>query len=251
MIRLTDTVKHLLIINALFFVATLMNEGLMDSLFALWFPENPHFRAWQVVTHMFMHSGFEHIFFNMFNLYIFGCLIENYLGRNRFLFLYFSAGIAAAGLQLFFNYLDFHSAYQACLDLGVSKIDMDLMIKNMLNDPNHYIYYEGIPRGVSEKLTDSFGGPMLGASGAVFGVMAAAAILHPNLPLYLFFIPIPIKAKYLIGFYFVLELYSAITKDPIIGPSNVAFWAHVGGAIVGFITMWYWKKNQFDSNRWN
>ena len=93
--------------------------------------------------------------------------------------------------------------------------------------------------------------PMVGASGAIFGVMAAFAVIYPNLPLYIMFIPIPIKAKYLIGGYFLLNVYSAVTGNTLLGPSNTAYWAHIGGAVIGFITMWYWKKNQFNQNRWN
>jgi membrane associated rhomboid family serine protease len=92
---------------------------------------------------------------------------------------------------------------------------------------------------------------MLGASGAVFGVMAAFAVIYPNLPLYLMFIPIPIKSKYLIGGYFALNVFSAVTGMSLFGPSNTAYWAHIGGAVIGFFTMWYWKKNSFNENRWN
>ena len=91
---------------------------------------------------------------------------------------------------------------------------------------------------------------MVGASGAVFGLLAAFAVMYPNMPLYLFFIPVPIKAKYLIGAYFVYSLYAAISGNPRAGPANIAHWAHIGGAIFGFIMMWYWKKNSFNDRRW-
>lgn len=248
--RITDTVKHLLIINGVFFIATIMNQGLMYNLFALWYPGNPNFRVWQLVTHMFMHGGFTHILFNMFNLYVFGTLIEGFLGRNKFLILYFSSGLIAAGLQLLFNYIDFHSAYQSYTDAGFNSIDMHQILSKVAKT-GQYNIFENVPQGDTEMLIDSYMSPMLGASGAVFGVMAAAALLYPNLPLYIMFIPIPVKAKYFIGFYFLLTLYSAITKQAIVGPANTAFWAHIGGAVVGFIAMWYWKKKQFNDNRWN
>ena len=92
---------------------------------------------------------------------------------------------------------------------------------------------------------------MVGASGAIFGVLAAFALVYPNMPLYFIFVPIPIKAKYLIGGYFLINLYSAVTGSTILGPSNTAYWAHIGGAVVGFLIMWYWKRNSFNQNRWN
>ena len=92
---------------------------------------------------------------------------------------------------------------------------------------------------------------MVGASGAIFGVLAAFAVIYPNMPLYIMFIPIPIKAKYLIGGYFVLNVISALTGSSLAGPSNTAYWAHIGGAIIGFITLWVWKKYSFNQNRWS
>jgi len=91
---------------------------------------------------------------------------------------------------------------------------------------------------------------MVGASGAIFGVVVAFAVLYPNLPLMLMFIPVPIKAKYLIGGYVLMDLYAAITGNNIIGPANTANWAHLGGALIGFIIIWYWKKNSFNNKRW-
>lgn len=108
-----------------------------------------------------------------------------------------------------------------------------------------------IDQGAVKEMLSSYMTPMVGASGAIFGILMAFAIIYPNLPLYLFFVPIPIKAKYLIGGYFLIEVYSGITSNGLLGPSNTAHWAHVGGAVVGFIIMWYWKKNQFNQNQWS
>ncbi|WP_299260989.1 rhomboid family intramembrane serine protease [uncultured Aquimarina sp.] len=249
--RITDTVKVLLIINVIVFVGALGIGGYAsDQLFALWYPENKNFQIWQVITHMFMHGNGTHIFFNMFVLYMFGSHLENSIGQKKFLFLYFSAGLGAAGLQLLFHYIQFKPALEAHLQSGIplSSI-LEMLDEATIN--RVYYSYKSVPVNVTESLIDSYAIPMVGASGAIAGVIAAFAVLYPNLPLYLMFIPIPIKAKYLVAGYFVLDLFGGITGQSIYGATNIAHWAHIGGAVIGFITMWYWKKNSFNQNRWN
>ncbi|MGO1585048.1 rhomboid family intramembrane serine protease [Mesonia sp.] len=246
--NITDTVKVLLIANILFFLGSQFLGDYAYQLFALWFPENENFQLWQIATHMFMHGGFSHILFNMFALYIFGSVLEQTLGQQRFLFLYFSAGLGAAGLQILFSYWNFNSAMQVYLDAGLSTQEVHNMLSEYSSTGK---VYAAIPREATQQLVGTYMTPMVGASGAIFGVLAAFAVVYPNLPLYLMFIPIPIKAKYLIGGYFLINVYSAVTGTSLFGPSNTAYWAHIGGAIIGFITMWYWKKNSFNSNRIN
>lgn len=246
--NITETVKVLLIANILFFVGSQFLGDYAYQLLALWFPENENFQLWQIVTHMFMHAGFSHILFNMFALYMFGSVLEQTLGQQRFLFLYFSAGLGAAGLQILFSYWSFNSAMQTYLDAGLSTQEVYDMLSQYSTTGK---VYASIPREATQQLISTYMTPMVGASGAIFGVLAAFAVVYPNLPLYLMFVPIPIKAKYLIGGYFAINVYSAVTGTTLLGPSNTAYWAHIGGAIIGFITMWYWKKNSFNSNRWN
>ncbi|MGO3706972.1 MAG: rhomboid family intramembrane serine protease [Mesonia hippocampi] len=248
--RITDTVKALLIVNVLFFLGSQYTGDYAVKLFALWFPENPNFQLWQIITHMFMHADLGHILFNMFALYMFGSVLEQSLGRERFLFIYFSAGLGAAGLQILFSYFNFNEAYEVYLAAGATPADIqELLLKSA--QTNNYYFLNNVAKEYTMSLTHTYIIPMLGASGAIFGVLAAFAILYPNLPLYIMFIPIPIKAKYLIGGYFALNVFSAVTGITVLGPSNTAYWAHIGGAIIGFIVMWYWKKNQFNQNRWN
>lgn len=263
--RVTETVKIILIINVIFFVGSITLGDTAYQLFALWFPENDNFQFWQIVTHMFMHGDAGHIFFNMFALYMFGSHLELTIGQKKFLFIYFSAGLAAAGFQILFTYFQFQPGYQTYLDAGYSSTEIYEFLKEISKYRPEYIreilqevsingknkLMDDIPNNVSESLIKSYGTPMVGASGAIFGVLAAFAVVYPNLPLYIMFIPIPIKAKYLIGGYFLFDLYSGITGQAILGPSNVAHWAHIGGAVLGFITMWYWKKNSFNKNRWD
>ena len=247
--RITDTVKTLLILNVIFFVSKFfLSEGLADGLFALWFPKHSNFHFWQVVTHMFMHGGTTHLFFNMFALYMFGSHIENALGKNRFLFLYFSAGFGAVLLQLGYLYYSFIPGYQLYLNMGMDDLQIFKFIEESLSNGNFPVY-EGIPVEQTTKMFTAYNTSMVGASGAIFGVLVAFAVLYPNLPLMLMFIPFPIKAKYLIGGYFLLDVYAALSGNNIIGPANTANWAHIGGAIVGFIIIWYWKKNWFNDKR--
>ena len=245
--RITETVKVLLIANIIFFVGSQFLGDYAIKMLALWFPENPNFGIWQVVTHMFMHASISHIFFNMFALYMFGSVLEQSIGQKRFLFIYFSAGLGAAGLQILFSYLDFNNAYDALVSTGYSVADVNEMIQQFSGQPYGTMYSGG--DSLVRNLAQTIMIPMVGASGAIFGVLAAFAVIYPNLPLYIIFIPIPIKAKYLIGGYFLINVYSAVTGTSLFGPSNTAYWAHIGGAVIGFITMYYWKKNQF--NRWN
>lgn len=252
--RITETVKALIIINVIFFVGAYFLGEKATALFALWFPQNPNFHVWDIITHMFMHGGLMHILFNMFMLYMFGSILENYLGQKRFLFLYFSSGLGAAGLQILFSYVGFHSAFDAFLQAGISSDQIYHMLNsvNFLGDGSiQYMSFSNVDRETAEQLISTFWTPMVGASGAIFGVLMAFALVYPNIPLYIMFIPIPIKAKYLIGGYFLLNVFSAVTGISILGPANTAHWAHIGGAIIGFITMWMWKRDQFNKNRWN
>ncbi len=255
MTKITETVKTLLIANILVFVGSQLLGDQAYQYFALWFPKNPHFKFWQLLTHMFMHATVMHIAFNMFALWLFGSVLEQTIGQKRFLFIYFSAGFGAAALQLGFSYYNFHAGFQELANAGMSTDKIYALVHNAYNQMVSGGQYSvsvplHIDKGVVEQMLGSYMTPMVGASGAIFGVLAAFAIIYPNLPLYLFFIPIPIKAKYLIGGYFVIELFFGLTSG-MLGPSHTAHWAHVGGAVVGFFIMWYWKKHQFNQNRWN
>lgn len=249
MSRITDTVKTLLIANILVFLGNQLVGDQAVQYLALWFPKNENFRIWQVISHMFMHASVGHLFFNMFALWMFGSVLEQSIGQRRFLFIYFSAGLGAVVLQLVFSYTNFYSGFQALADAGVPADKIYDMIQDaysqMMNTGQYRINIPYNIDGDSVKtMISAYMTPMVGASGAIFGILAAFAILYPNLPLYIIFVPIPIKAKYLIGGYFFIEVFSGLMGSSILGPSNTAHWAHVGGAVVGFLVMWYWKKNQ-------
>ncbi|WJJ97663.1 rhomboid family intramembrane serine protease [Algibacter luteus] len=249
MMQISDTVKHLIIINVIMFVGTLAigNGTLFYEWFALYFPNNDAFQPWQIITHMFMHGGAMHIFFNMFALWMFGTPVEQVLGSKRFLFIYFSAGLGAVLLQLGYYYFQYVPNYNTLIESGLTSGD----IKQMLTT-NEVI--SGISQSQFTLLKDiypAYNASMVGASGCLMGILAAFGMMNPEAKLMLIFLPIPIKAKYFIPGIIILDLISGLTGQSFFSPSNTAYMAHVGGAVTGFIIMWYWKKNQFNRNRWN
>ena len=243
--NITETVKHLLIINVIFFIATLSLGDVMYDWFALHYPSNANFQLWQPLTHMFMHGDLGHIFFNMFGLYMFGTPIEQMWGRKKFIFFYLSTGFGAAALQLGLYYFQVESI----TDLLVSQCLTTTQITNFFNTRDlSYSVVEQIGRDELLSGLSAFNGVMVGASGALYGVLVAFAFSFPNARLMLLFPPIPVKAKVLVPILILGDLFFGFTSYSI-GP--IAHFAHVGGAITGFIMLWYWKKNQFDKNRWD
>ncbi len=242
MMRISESVKHLIIVNVIMFVGTLAIGGgvLFYDLFAMHFPKNEAFQPWQIVTHMFMHGGVTHILFNMFALWMFGTPVEQALGSKRFLFIYFSAGLGAVALQVGYYYFQYLPMESQALSLGFTKEQITEVFKSGKTFTN-----------ISQGFYDIYFASMVGASGCIMGILAAFGMMNPNAELMLIFLPIPIKAKYFIPGIIILDLISGLTGQSFFSPSNTAFMAHVGGAITGFIIMWYWKRTQFNRNRWN
>ena len=243
--NITETVKHLLIINIIFFIASLSLGEVVYDLFALHYPSNPKFQYWQLLTHMFMHGDLGHIFFNMFGLYMFGTPIEQMWGRNKFIFFYLSTGLGAAALQLLLYYYQISSISDLLLAEGLNASEVS---RFFLTSDLSYTLVDRIGRAKLVSGLSAFNGVMVGASGALYGVLVAFAFLFPNARLMLLFPPIPVKAKVLVPLLILGDLFFGFTSYSI-GP--IAHFAHVGGAITGLIMMWYWKKNQFDKNRWD
>ncbi len=239
--RITDTVKHLIIINALLFVVAKFVYPPLQDLFALHFPQNPNFGLWQYVTHMFMHSqaSFMHIAFNMIGLWMFGSPLEQMWGRNKFLFFYFSAGLGAGLIYTAVNYLQFNSGFQDLLSAGVSSQEIYELI-------GRKVMYQD---ATLQKVNLIYNIPAVGASGAIYGVLVAFGMSFPDSKLALIFFPVPIAAKYFIPVLIGIDLFSGLTGFSIFGAGNIAHFAHIGGALIGFLIMLYWKKNQF--KRWD
>ena len=264
MMNMTETVKQLIIINVIFFVGSLIVGPAATDYLALHSPMSDKFQFWQPITHMFMHGGILHIFFNMFALMSFGSLLERMWGPKKFLFFYFSCGLGAAALHLGVNYFEIQSILNKVEFLELSDAAIHRIINVSFRDTQGFtenvlaiLQSEGktIDGPELQVLYDAAvinQIPAVGASGAIYGVMVAFAFLFPNGELMMMFIPIPIKAKYFVPILVGLDIYLGITGKSLFGSGGgVAHFAHVGGALIGFIMMWYWKKNQFNSNRWN
>ncbi len=203
--------RNLIIINVLMFIGTLVNEEAMLKAFALFYPTSPYFHWWQYITHMFMHGGWWHIFFNMYSLFIFGSVLERIIGEKKFLIFYFVCGLGAVALHTGVQYLQAQS-YMAEIAKG-SKEAMDA--------------YQML------KVT-----PTVGASGAIYGLLIGYAMLFPDSKLTLIFPPITLSAKWWIIIFAAIELVTGVTGVA----SGIAHFAHLGGMLFGFLLIRYWRK---------
>lgn len=192
--------RNLLYLNVIMFVATLINEDFMIRTFAMFYPESPYFRWWQPVTHMFMHGGVWHILFNMYTLVMFGSVVERALGTKDFIVFYLITGLGAVALHI-----------------GVEWLEINYLGGSL----------------AAAVLT-----PMVGASGAIYGVLVAFAMLYPEARLTLIFPPITLDAKWWVGIFVALELLLGITDSQV----SIAHFAHLGGALFGFLLIRRWKR---------
>lgn len=248
--KITDTVKAIIIINIMIFIGCKMLGPKAFELLSIWFPENNHFHIWQVITHMFMHhpTFYLHIFFNMLGIYMFGSPLEQMWGRNKFLFFYFSCGIGAFLLPMAIDYYNFYSVIDLLMENGYNKGD----IVSVLNSGQYNTRWSTIlGEDKLQQFLTLFNSNSLGASGALMGLLVAFGMFFPNVGLMLIFLPIPIKAKYFIPLLLVYEIISGFIGGTSLFGVNVAHWAHVGGALTGFIMAYYWKKNSFNDHRWD
>lgn len=255
-------VKNLLIINGLCFLAyaVLESRGLfnMNKVFGLYYPESEYFKPFQLITHVFMHGSFTHLFFNMFSLWMFGSVLENYWGAKRFFIYYFVTAFGAAALHLGINAIEvyqvkaaiaefnLHADYDSFLNLiqRDSFLANDSHVVDFLSgwqrEPNNPAFLSGAKEITDFMLAHKMNIPVVGASGAVFGLLLGFGMLFPNTTLMMLFIPFPIKAKYFVIGYGALELYQGIAANPA---DNVAHFAHLGGMLFGFIMIKIWNKH--------
>ena len=262
--NMTDTVKQLLIINVLFFIGSYLVPQ-ANELLSLHYFESDGFKFWQPITHMFMHGSPMHIFFNMFALISFGSALEHFWGAKKFLFFYFSCGLGAALIHSGVNYYEIHALLNQLENTSITSADIHTILNTDFVSGNQYygkLLYENAAATLDKlKINDTDFGLLfnaavktqsaaVGASGAIYGLLVAFAFMFPNAELMMMFIPVPVKAKYFVPVIVLLDLFSGVTGFSLFG-GNIAHFAHVGGALIGFIMMWYWKKNQFDKNRWD
>lgn len=235
--------KNLLIINGLFFLASFVfgERGIaLSHILGAFYPESVNFQPWQIITHMFMHAPYpnlSHILFNMFALWMFGSSVEYALGPKRFLILYFVAGLGSFVLFNFTNYIQIEQLKSVVEATGVDP-NSYLQTLKLTSVPN---YSFELPNNTEEveRLARYYITPMVGASGAIYGILVGFGVLYPNAKLALIFLPIPVKAKYFIPAIIGIEFFMAI-QDYAWNP--IAHFAHIGGAIIGFILVRAWKK---------
>lgn len=188
-----------------------------------------------------------HLVFNMYALWAFGSPLERMWGTKKFLFFYFSAGLGAALIHTGVNYYNVSQGLEALAAAGIPESD----VLSVLREGKYSeTWMQLAPRGEVENMLSAFMTPAVGASGAIYGILVAFGMLFPNSELFLIFLPVPIKAKYFIPVLIGLDLFSGVTGYSIFG-NGIAHFAHIGGALFGFLMMWYWKRNQFNKNRWD
>ena len=207
--------RNLLLINIILFVATWISEDFMVRTFAMFYPASPLFRPWQVITHMFMHGVFFHLFFNMYSLWMFGSLIERQIGFKKFITFYFICGLGAAAMHT-----------------GVEWLSANTMLAAGNNADYTQLLYT----------------PVLGASGAIYGLLIGFAMIYPDARLTLIFPPITLGVKWWVGIFIAIELFTGITGTAM----GIAHFAHLGGALLGFLLMMFWKKSHrlWDKDKW-
>lgn len=255
MFNITPMVRNLLIINVVVFI---LQSSVIDARqFALYHFGSDYFNPIQFVTHMFLHGGWGHLFSNMFSLFIFGPLLERFWGAQRFLAFYLITGLGASILYsgvrayelnelqtdtvtyienpspvAFNNYMDEHLKEGSGRELAIA----------MKNNPDSPEYVKESKAVVKQVYNAIFNSPMLGASGAVFGILMAFGMLFPNLELMLLFLPVPIKAKYFVLLYGAYELYTGFNR---VAGDNVAHFAHLGGMLFAYILIKMWGRNDY------
>ena len=227
-------VKNLIFINVIMLLAYYAVGSVFDinlkRILGLYFPKSELFKPIQIITHMFMHGGVWHLFFNMFALYIFGQVLEQVWGPKRFLIYYFVCGLGAALIHESVVAIQYANLVKA-----LSPEDLQLVI----NEGTAYFNKgQGFIDPTMQSLQILLNTPTVGASGAIFGVLLAFGVLFPNTQLMLLFPPIPIRAKYFVMIYGGIELYLAITQPG----SSIAHAAHIGGMLFGYLLIRYWRK---------
>lgn len=220
MSNVPTAVKNIIIINVLIMIMTSLNESFMVEKFALFYPTSPFFHWWQPFTHMFMHGGFWHLFFNMYTLFIFGSVLERVWGSKKFLVFYFVTGLGAAAIHT-----------------GVEWIQMQGWIAQAAEGSQSALV------SIHQlKMT-----PTVGASGAIYGVLMGYAMLYPDSVLTLIFPPVSMKAKWFVLIFAGIELLTGVTGTG----GGIAHFAHLGGLIFGFMLIYFWKKRGTLYSRYN
>jgi len=218
MANVPTVTRNIIIINIIFFGATLINQNFMTRAFALFYPGSQYFRIWQPVTHMFMHGGFWHILFNMYTLWMFGSVLERMIGERKFLIFYFVCGLGAAALHTGVQWIEAQSLMSALGNGSMTAATSYAQLKSI---------------------------PTVGASGAIYGVIIGYAMLFPQTRLTLLFPPVTLSARWMVIIFAAIELITGVTGTAV----GVAHFAHLGGMLFGWLLIRYWRKNGTLFNR--
>ena len=256
--NITPVVQNLLIINIVVFVVANFVFPILNEWFALYFIQSSYFKPFQFVTYMFMHADFWHLFSNMFGLLIFGPLLEQFLGPKKLFILWMVCGIGSGVLYSGYSMYEYKTLENKVLTFE-SNPDPDYFNKLVLENRGYFspevfdfvgdfsrspkdpIFIERAEKTLQAILRLKSNQPMVGASGALFGILVAFAMLFPNTQLFLLFPPMPVKAKYLVGVYALYTIYNVFLNSPT---DNVAHFAHLSGLVIGAILVYGWKKDR-------
>ena len=233
--------KNIIIINILFWLATVIMSKLdLTSILGLHYPVARDFRFYQIISYMFMHGSLTHIFFNMFAVYMFGRILESVWGPKRFLTYYIITGIGAGIINIIVAYIRIKFA-EANI---INPADIAMVYREGAGVLDSGMNYSDALLGQLNLLINT---TTVGASGSVFGILLAFGMLFPNMPLYIIPFPFPIKAKYMVTGYGVLELFAGIANFSF---DNVAHFAHLGGMLFGIVLVLYWRKKDRNNGRY-
>lgn len=234
-----NVISVLIAINVLVFLVAQSIIGYRLDPLVLYFPQNDHAGMWQFFTHMFMHGGVFHLLMNMIGLWMFGSPLAKMWGKNRFLIFYFTAGIGAAIIYTGVNYYQFDVIYSQLSNAGLTADQIQNMLDKSVYPPSI------IAEETFVEFYQLMNSPTVGASGAVYGILVAFGVMFPNAKLMFLFLPFPIAAKYFIPAIIALDFFLGLTGFSIFGGNiAIAHFAHVGGALVGFLLVMYWRTTQ-------
>lgn len=243
--------KVLIGINVLVYLCVNVLLPALEDLWALlplYYPDNAMFRPWQFLTHMFMHGSTGHLFFNMFALFSFGTVLERIWGAKRFVIFYLVVGLGAGLIYTGVNQWEVRADQRILEGAGyrVEQVEAALALTNpqayamRMLDVNP-LAFQAAGLETLREIYRTVHVPVVGASGAIYGILTAFGLLFPNAKLSLLFLPVPVAAKFFIPGLLVMDLFSGVTGVSLFG-GGIAHFAHVGGAVIGFALMMLWKK---------
>lgn len=233
--------RNIIIINVIVFIVSYFILPQLYNTLSGYYPFSPNFKSWQIITHMFMHGGYMHIIFNMLTLWSFGPILEQSLGDKKYLILYFVSGLGAFALFNLWNFIEVQQIISGLQNLGLNAAEIY---------PKAAIGYSGSMstsattaegQALFQKYYEVLRTPMVGASGAIFGVVTAFATLYPDAKIGIMFIPVPMKVKYVMPIVIVVSIFLGISGNG----GGIAHLAHVGGALVGWLLARSWKKHLY------